>query len=391
MAMVLQITTFLQQWLEARPSIKAGRKSDSPVRFGIMSTAMINPAGLIHPVETHAGAAITAIASRDIRTAQKAAKSYGIEKAYGSYDELLADQDIDAIYISLPNGLHAEWAKKTVAAGKHVLIEKPVSSNSKEAKAIFESAKKHNRIAVEAFHWRFHPAAHVVKSLVTSGRYGRVQSTFARMTSPAGTVPKSDIRWKWDLAGGSLMDMTYTISATRYFLDADIPMEVEWARARQAPEDSRVDEAMEARMRFETRHGVVSSEILTDMNQAFKGSVIPKVWELPSIRIDLEHATIYYYNFMMPHIYHYIQITDKRTGQTHTQKHYSFGPSWGPCSEPWWSTYRYQLEAFVDNVEGKEPVHWVDAEDSINQMRTIDAIYEKSGLGARPSTTSTKS
>lgn len=176
-----------------------------------------------------------------------------------------------------------------------MLIEKPVSSNATEATAIFECAKKHNRIAVEAFHWRFHPAAHVVKSLITSGRYGRVKSTFARMTSPAGTVPKSDIRWKWDLGGGSLMDMTYTISATRYFLDADVPMDVEYAKARQFSEDPRVDEAMEARMRFETRHGVVESEILTDMNQAFQGSIIPKVWELPSIRIDLEHATIYYY------------------------------------------------------------------------------------------------
>jgi predicted dehydrogenase len=104
---VQQITTFLQQWLESRPSVKAGRKNENPVKFGIISTAMINPAGLIHPVETHPGAVITAIASRDLRTAQKAAKSYNIEKAYGSYDELLADRSIDAVYISLPNGLHA--------------------------------------------------------------------------------------------------------------------------------------------------------------------------------------------------------------------------------------------------------------------------------------------
>lgn len=91
------------------------------------------------------------------------------------------------------------------------------------------------------------------------------------------------------------------------------------------------------------------------MNQAFMGHLVPKFWQAPSIRIELEHATIYYYkcvltagdefdyanflgSFMMPHIYHYIQITDKHTEQTHTQKHYSFGPSWSP--EPWWSTYR---------------------------------------------------
>ncbi|CAI4214123.1 unnamed protein product [Parascedosporium putredinis] len=359
MAMALQITTFVQQWLESRPSAKSGYKNPNPIRFGILSTAMINPAGIIHPVETHPDAIITAIASRDLKSAQDSAKKYHIEKAYGSYEELLADPNIDAVYISVPNGLHGEWAKKTFAAGKHALIEKPVSANGDEAVSIFESAKQHNCIGMEAFHWRFHPAAHVVKSLVDSGRYGRVLATQARMTSPAGTIPKGDIRWQWDLAGGSLMDMTYTVSATRFFLGAGTPSSIEFAKARTLKDDSRIDEAMEAGMMFETEGGPVQSTIKTDMNQAFVGHVVPKVWQLPSIRIELEHATIYYYNFMMPHIYHYIQITDKRTGQKSTQKHYSFGPLWGPRSEPWWSTYRYQLEAFVDKVSGKDPVHWL--------------------------------
>ncbi|KAF9781053.1 hypothetical protein IL306_014290 [Fusarium sp. DS 682] len=256
---------------------------------------MINPAGLIHPVETHPNVVIKAIASRDVRNAQKAAKTYKIEKAYGSYEELLADPEIDAVYISLPNGMHAEWAKKALSAGKHVLIEKPVSSNGDEAASIFDAAKENNKIAVEAFHWRYHPAAHVVKSLVDSGRYGRVLSTCARMTTPAGSIPKSDIRWQWDLAGGSLMDMTYTVSATRYILGADTPVNVEFAKARPLKEDGRVDEAMEARLQFETDGGLVQSDIKTDMNQPYAGRLIPKVWELPSIRIELEHATIYYY------------------------------------------------------------------------------------------------
>ena len=102
-----QLTTFVQQWMESRPSVKAGKKEGSPVRFGILSTALINPAGLIHPVETHPGAVITAIASRDIKNAESAAKSYNIEKAYGCYEDLLADENIDAVYIPLPNGMHA--------------------------------------------------------------------------------------------------------------------------------------------------------------------------------------------------------------------------------------------------------------------------------------------
>ncbi|PGH02902.1 hypothetical protein GX51_04358 [Blastomyces parvus] len=389
MAMLLQIATFLQQWLCSQPSVKSGAKDPDPVRFGILSTAMINSAGIIHPVETHPRAIIKAIASRNIKTAQAAAKKYSIERAYGSYEELLKDPEIDAIYISLPNGMHAEWAQKAMNAGKHVLIEKPVASNAEEAAAIFNTAKKTNRVAMEAFHWQFHPAAHVVHSLIKSGRYGRVVSTTSRMTTPASSIPKGDIRWQYDLAGGSLMDMTYVVSSTRYFLDAGTPERIDYAKARTLPNDKRVDEAMEAMMYFKSEvaadSGLVRSDIKTDMNQPFLGHIVPKVWEAPSIMVELEHASIYFYNFMMPHMFHYIEVTDKRTGQKHTQKHYNFGPEWGPRSEPWWSTYRYQLEAFVDKVSGKEPVHWISHEDSIAQMRTLDAIYEKSGLGKRPS------
>ncbi|KLJ07904.1 hypothetical protein EMPG_16617 [Blastomyces silverae] len=87
----------------------------------------------------------------------------------------------------------------------------------------------------------------------------------------------------------------------------------------------------------------------------------------------------------MPHMFHYVEVTDKRTRQKHTQKHYNFGPEWGARSEPWWSTYRYQLEVFIDKISGKEPVHWISHEDSIAQIQTLDAIYEKSDLGKRPS------
>jgi predicted dehydrogenase len=291
-----QITTFLQQWLLSQPSAKNLQKERNPVRFGILSTAMINPAALIHPVETHGDAVITAIASRDKAQAEKYAKKYSIEKAYGSYEELLADPNVDAVYISLPNGMHAEWAKKTLAAGKHALVEKPFCSNADEAVSIIDAAKRSNKVAVEALHWRFHPAAHVVKELVRCGKYGNVLSTYAKMTTPAGSITGSNIRWQWDLGGGSLMDMTYTVSATRFFLDAGEPETIEYAKARTLKKDSRVDEAMNARVTFKTGSGrVVSSEIYTDMNQGFVGHVIPKVWEMPSIRIELEHAIIYYY------------------------------------------------------------------------------------------------
>ncbi|PWW79759.1 NAD binding Rossmann fold oxidoreductase [Tuber magnatum] len=382
MAMALQISTFLHQYIYG--TTHAAPKSPNAIRFGILSTAMINPAAMIRPAETHPEVEITAIASRDLPSAKKYAAKYRIKNAYGSYDELLGDPTIQAVYISLPNGMHGEWAERALNAGKHVLLEKPLTANASEARRIFEIASAKNLVLLEAFHWQFHPAAHVVHSLVHSGRYGQVMRTYARMTTPAKSIPKSDIRWKYDLAGGSLMDMAYVVSATRYFLDKGVPTQIVSAKARRSPEDGRIDEAMEAELRWENDE--VKSKIYADMKRGNVAIVVPRVWELPSIEIECEDAVIYFYNFMMPHLYHHIQVTDKKTGHKTTQKHYNWGPKWGVNSEPWWSTYRYQLEAFADRLQGRQPAHWIDPQDSIDEMQTIDMIYEKSGLGIRHGT-----
>ena len=192
-----------------------------------------------------------------------------------------------------------EWAIKSMVAGKHVLIEKPVSANAEEARLVFECAKKHNRIAMEAFHWQFHPASHVVQALISSGKYGKVLSTYARMTTPTGSIPSSDIRWQFDLAGGSLMDMTYVVSATRYFLDAGASNEVTTAKARPMKKDKRVDESIEATLNFTSRGETVTADIFTDMNLGNIMHVIPRLGDLPSIKIELEKATIYYYKYVM--------------------------------------------------------------------------------------------
>jgi len=183
-----------------------------------------------------------------------------------------------------------------------------------------------------------------------------------------------------------LMDMTYVVSSTRHFLGAGAITDVVSATARPFEKDPRVDEAMNAELRVETKNGkTVKSKIYADMNRANLAYIVPRVWELPSIEIEMEKATVYFYNFMMPHIYHYITITEKGTGKTTTLKQYAPKDKSIP-GEDWWSTYRYQLEAFADKLQGNEPAHWVTNESSIAQMETIDAIYEKSGLGARTGT-----
>ncbi|EJF64775.1 NAD binding Rossmann fold oxidoreductase [Dichomitus squalens] len=385
MAMVLQMTTFLQQYLYAQ--VHEAPKSSDAIRLGILSTASINSAAIINPAKSHGGVIVSAIASRDLKPAQETAKKYGIPKAYGSYEELLNEPGIDAVYISLPNGMHGEWTKKALNAGKHVLLEKPFTANAEEAREIVKLAVEKNLVLVEAFHWQFHPAAHAVKAIIDSGKYGQVLRTSARMTSPAGSIPRSDIRWEYNLAGGSLMDMTYVVSSTRYFVGpVTTPREVAHAKARPSPHDPKVDDAMEATLRFDVEGRMVESKIYSDMWRANVFGLIPRIWEAPSIEIELEHATIYFYNFMMPHIYHYVTIYDKRTRKTTTEKHYSGGPKWGTRGEAWWSTYRYQLEAFADAVREQQPPHWIELGDSIAQMETIDMVYEKSGLGKRQPT-----
>ncbi|EIN05782.1 NAD binding Rossmann fold oxidoreductase [Punctularia strigosozonata HHB-11173 SS5] len=391
MAMALQIATFAHQWWYA--SSKPAQTSQNPLRMGILSTAMINSAAVIRPAQTHGDVLITAVASRDLAQAKQYAKKYGIPSAYGSYGELLQQPDIDFVYISLPNGLHAEWAMKALEAGKHVLLEKPFADNEIEAERVVALAERTGLVLMEAFHWQCHPAAHAFRDIVNRPKHGRILRTYARMTSPVGSIPESDIRWRFDLGGGSLMDMTYVVSATRFILDAGAASSVAAAKARPFPKDPRVDEAIEATLVF--RHGSaegkegeydVTSEIYSDMKRANVGFVIPRVWELPSIEVETANAKIYFYNFMMPHLYHYIAVTDKETGETTYHKAYKRSSSTGEHGDASWSTYRWQLELFVDRLRGREPAHWVTNKSSVDQMKTIDMVYEKAGLPLRPTT-----
>lgn len=312
------------------------------------------------------------------------------------------------VYISLPNSMHFEWAVKSLKAGKHVLCEKPFTSNGQEARELVEEGRRRNLVVEEAvcivdpfskqcintmtaqFHWEFHPAAHVFRQILDSKQYGKIIRTDSWMTASPG-VPDGDIRWQYDLGGGSTMDMTYALSFTRYAIHSGNLKKVISAVSRPYHKDSRVDAAMHALLLFEDPEGnQISSRVYIDMARNWMGGVIPRLWELPSIEVETENAIIYYYNAMMPHVYHYISITDKRTGKTEYKTQKSGGPLWGDTwttggkgGKPYWSTYRWQLEAFVDRVRGKEPPCWVSGEDSIAQMETIDEVYKAAGLPIR--------
>lgn len=186
------------------------------IRWGILSTANIALESVIPAMLNSEYCSVISIASRDINKAKKIAKKFQIPKYCSSYQELLDDKEIEAVYIPLPNHLHVEWAIKALKAGKHVLLEKPVALSSEEAKILQVEAKKHPTLKImEAFMYRFHPQWIRVKEMVDAGEIGQlktIQSSFSFFDDN----PESIVNQK-EYGGGSLMDIgCYPISISRF-------------------------------------------------------------------------------------------------------------------------------------------------------------------------------
>lgn len=191
------------------------------LRWGIISTAKIGREKVIPAIQKGKWCEVHAIASRGKDAAEKAATQLNIAKAYGSYEGLLADPEIDAVYIPLPNHLHVEWSIKAMQAGKHVLCEKPIGLSSAEAQNLLNVTKDYPNIKVmEAFMYRFHPQWIKAKSLVSEGRIGELK-TIHSFFSYYNTDP-NNIRNKSDIGGGGLMDIgCYNISLSRHIFNEE--------------------------------------------------------------------------------------------------------------------------------------------------------------------------
>ncbi len=182
-------------------------------QWGLISTARINDK-FIEGVAQSRESAVLAVASRDRARGQQYASERGIERAYDSYEALLADPDVDAVYISLPNSLHLEWTARALRAGKHVLCEKPLSRREAGVRAAFDLAEREGRLLMEAFMYRHHPQTARVVDLVQSGAIGRLR--VIRAAFSFHFEDPADVRLSSDLDGGSLMDVgCYCVSATR--------------------------------------------------------------------------------------------------------------------------------------------------------------------------------
>jgi predicted dehydrogenase len=184
------------------------------LRLGLLSTAHINLKILAGASGTDA-VDVVAVASRDAERARAYAAEHGLERAHGSYEELLADPEVDAVYISLPNALHVEWSIKALEAGKHVLCEKPMTRRPEDAERAFDVAERTGRLLMEAFMWRHHPQTKQLAELVADGSIGELRLVRAAFTFPLTDL--SNIRLSRELEGGSLMDVgCYCVSAARF-------------------------------------------------------------------------------------------------------------------------------------------------------------------------------
>ncbi len=218
---------------------------DKKLNWGLLSTAKINRA-LIKPLRASKQTRLLAVASRSISNAEAYAHEWNIPRAHGSYEALLADPEIDVIYNSLPNHLHAEWTIKALRAGKHVLCEKPFALTLAEVDAMSQTARETSKVLAEAFMYRHNAQTLKVKEIVDSGVLGKLQLIKGAFTFPL--TREGDIRSKKETGGGSIWDVgCYPISYARMIVGAD-PVEVfGW----QVESESGIDDSFIGQMRFE--------------------------------------------------------------------------------------------------------------------------------------------
>jgi predicted dehydrogenase len=296
------------------------------------------------------------VAARDPERARKFAAKHGIERVADSYDDLIDDDDIDAIYNPLPNSLHAPWTIRALEAGKHVLCEKPLTSNSTEAEALAAVAERTGLVLMEAFHYRYHPLMAWAVDVVQSGRLGQVQRLDAWMQIPL--FKPGDIRYRPELAGGATMDLgCYSIHQLRS-LTGEEPAVVR-AEVRQRP--AGIDRWMRADLAFP---GGAAGRFTVSLY----GAVPLRI----GLRVKGSDGELRILNPTMPQLYSRCSVRD---GDGRRMERF-----------PRMATYRYQLEAFAAAVLDGAPT-LTPPSDSVANMRVIDAVYEAAGMQPRGSST----
>lgn len=195
-------------------------KNKRILQWGVLGCARIADTALIPGIQGSCNGAVLALASRNLERAEEYARRFSVARAYGSYEEILDDPEIQAVCVPLPNSLHREWTVRAAEKGKHVLCEKPIACSATEAQEMSDACRANGVLLMEAFAQRFHPQYRRVKELIRSGRIGRILRINAAMSRSG--YPAEDIRMNPEMGGGALMDLgCYCISSARYLVGGE--------------------------------------------------------------------------------------------------------------------------------------------------------------------------
>jgi D-xylose 1-dehydrogenase (NADP+, D-xylono-1,5-lactone-forming) len=319
------------------------------VAWGILSTARVNRLVLAGAAESDR-ADVIAVASRDTARAEAYAREHSIERPYGSYEALLEDADIEAVYISLPNSLHVAWTLRALEAGKHVLCEKPFSRRPEDVERAFDLAESAGLVLSEGFMWRHHPQSSRLAQLVAEGAIGRLRLVRAAFSFQlAEEHGADDARFRPELDGGSLMDVgCYCVNAIRF-----VAGEPERVQADQVVGASGVDVCFTATLRL-------PDDVLAHFDCGF---VLPFRDELELVG---EGGSLYVkdpWHIRSPGI-------ELREGNG--VEHIEVAPA---------NSYRLELGNVCDAIRGDAPLV-LGREDAVAQARTIEALYRSAEAAA---------
>ena len=319
------------------------------LRVGLLSTANINEK-LLGGARAAEGVEVVAVASRAAGRAEGYAAEHGIARAHGSYDELLGDAEVDAVYVPLPNSLHVPWSIRALEAGKHVLCEKPLTRHPADAEAAYDAAERAGRVLAEGFMWRHHPQALRLRELLGEGAVGELRLVRAAFSFDIfGAGRPDDVRLQAGLDGGGLMDVgCYCVSAMRLLAG-----EPEAVSGRRIDGGDGVDVRFTGTLAF--AGGVLGSfDCGLDMVARSELEVVGDAGSL--LLSDPWHSRA-------------PLIELRRPGGTETVEVAAADP------------YACELEDFAAAVRGERP-HPFGRADAVGQARAIAALYRAAESGA---------
>jgi len=323
------------------------------LRWGVISTANIGRAAVNPAIQASSNGALMAIASRDEETARTFAEKWDIPTSYGSYEALLDDQQIDAVYIPLPNSLHRAWTIKAAEKGKHILCEKPLALNAAECLEMQAAADAHGVKLMEAFMYRFHPQTEKVLEMVRSGVVGELRMIHSAFTFRL--TPPDNIRWKPEMGGGALMDVgSYCVNISRTLAGLE-PVEVQafahWG-------SSGVDDQLAGTLRF--ANGVLAQfdcALTMERRETYEVAGTDAFLRIPAAFLPGTADTLFH---------------EQRGRKEHLEH-----------TTPGVDEYRLMVEHFADCVLNDRPVRYTAAEAALN-MRVIEALYRSARNAGKP-------